>query len=179
MTRPDEFSLSDRQVVEILQRMGGLWPDRLDDEELNNEAFEPEDVRAALKRAADAVRLLMEPHAEDDLEEAASSRLSNSPPFEAYFSVADEIYEGLALPRRALDQSKPFDQQPNAPTDGKLYTTLADLDPDWVALARMFKDQWSTSESDLNGPPWPPYLPWAEEYSNDLRMKEARDARRR
>lgn len=75
---------------------------------------------------------------------------------ETYFGVADEIYDSIV---KKQDQTKPFG---DIHTDG---LTLADLEDGYVAKAK----EWA----DTNNAPWPPYLPWAEEYS--LAHPEARE----
>jgi len=143
---------------ELLARLGGLWPDHIEDPELSE--FDSTLVRQALYLGSEA--LLPEP------EELELHLQDDTDPFEAYFNVADEIYEGLALTRHRLDQRKPGFEQAHL-TDREIgYVTLADLDSDWVATARRFVDEYKGQD----GPPWPPYLPWAEEYSNDLRLAE-------
>lgn len=65
-----------------------------------------------------------------------------------YFNLADEIYESL---RKGVSQSKP--------TQGLEPLTLADMDERMVFAVARFA---ATHEF-----PWPPYLPFAEEYVLD------------
>jgi len=69
--------------------------------------------------------------------------------FEAYFNVADEIYESL---ERGLDQTQE--------SKGSQPLTLADLDEKYVEQAR--------NVATLVQLPWPPWLPAAEEYALDI-----------
>jgi len=72
--------------------------------------------------------------------------------FNAYFGVADEVYEAI-LSGRPLNEPTLDFMAPGL--------TLADLDNFWVALA-----QRAATDLDL---PWPPYLPAAEEWALDHR----------
>jgi hypothetical protein len=67
--------------------------------------------------------------------------------FTDYFSVADEIYDGL---RNRLPQDRPS-------PDLDRGLTLADLDARFVERAR--------KAADVCDLPWPPCLPDAEEYA--------------
>jgi hypothetical protein len=72
--------------------------------------------------------------------------------FQTYFNVADEIYETL---RKKMDQTK------SGFSIWEAGLTLADLDKGFVKGAKRWADE--------HGAPWPPYLPWAEEYALDHR----------
>jgi hypothetical protein len=163
-------------AARVLQRFGGLVDQAALDRDLELSVFDVDDLREALQLA---VRTL-----EDwgpDEPTLPSHLVDLADPFEAYFNVADEIYQGLTEPRRPLDQTKSGLDPANAGLFGPehIYMTLADLDKDWVATARRFVDEYErrTTGRSRSAPPWPPYLPWAEEYSNDLRLEEFRTDR--
>lgn len=155
--------MTPEQAAATLQRFGGLVSQAALDRDAELEAFDVDDLREALTLGAAAL--------EEQFVESLELHLpDDTDPFEAYFNVADEIYEGLALTRHRLDQRKPGFEQAHL-TDREIgYVTLADLDSDWVATARRFRDEHPEA-------PWPPYLPWAEERSNDLREQEFRKSR--
>jgi hypothetical protein len=75
--------------------------------------------------------------------------------FWTYFNVADEIYDAIRARRDMKVPSSAADFMAGTPG-----MTLADLEPSFVKSAKEWAKQ--------NNAPWPPYLPWAEEYSNDL-----------
>ena len=78
--------------------------------------------------------------------------------FEEYFGVADEIYQSLVR-RPPLDQDVSALEQVGLDQLADVGCTLADLDSDAIAAAK----RWA----DANGAPWPPYLPWAEDFALD------------
>lgn len=80
--------------------------------------------------------------------------------FETYFGVADEIHEAIVAKRDLTKESTAADFMAGSPG-----CTLADLESKYVQAARLW--------AEANGAPWPPYLPWAEEYS--LAHPEARE----
>lgn len=75
--------------------------------------------------------------------------------FETYFGVADEIYPAIVAKRDLNKETTTADFM----TGISPGCSLADLEPRYVAAAKAWADQ--------NNAPWPPYLPWAEEYSLD------------
>jgi hypothetical protein len=165
------------EAASTLLRFGGLVSQQLleHDDELYD--WDVNDLREALDLAVEALS------EQADIEFAIGSRaVEVEDAFEAYFNVADEIYEGLTLPRKRLDQTKSGLDPANAGLIGPehIYTTLADMDADWVATARRFVDEYErrTTGRSRSAPPWPPYLPWAEAYSNDLRVAEYRQGQR-
>jgi len=168
--------MTPEQAVVTLRRFGGLVSQAALDRDEELSSFSVQLLQEALELGVEALGDWgPQPTGHDTYEHTDA--------FEAYFNVADEIYEGLALPRKRLDQTKSGLDPANAGLFGPehIYTTLADLDVDWVATARRFVDEWPGNKAGhgpaLDGPPWPPYLPWAEEHSNDLREQEFRQAR--
>lgn len=148
------------------------------DYETNSEDFQALQLRAMVRLAEHCLRGTdfvvafksdLGLDGEPSVDRAGEPAPSPAELFEAYFGVADEIYESLKQ-RPPLKQDVPGDKQLGY---GSLFLTLADLDTQYVEAARRFVDQYAADNRGVT-PPWPPYLPWAEEYLNDLRNGRAR-----
>ena len=81
--------------------------------------------------------------------------------FYTYFGCADEVYPAIVAKRDLDVETTAADFMVGTPG-----CTFADLEREFVEAAHRWAEQ--------NGAPWPPYLPWAEEYANDLHTKGVR-----
>lgn len=78
--------------------------------------------------------------------------------FWTYFGCADEMYPAIVAKRDLSKETTQVDFMVGSPG-----LTFADLEPKFVESAKAW--------AETHGAPWPPYLPWAEEYSLDHRKE--------